>query len=89
MIVFSFGEGGDCRMLTDYQREVMVKMDREGAVVRTSDRADYRVSLHYPSGKSETLRKDTANALFLKGYLGFARRIAETYTELVATGKVY
>lgn len=76
-------------MLTNYQRVVMSKLTNEGAVVRTSNRGCYRVSLYYPNGDSETLRKDTANALLLKGYIGYSCRVEDTYTELVATDKGY
>lgn len=76
-------------MLTNYQREIMSKLTRDGAVVRTTNRSSYRVSLCYPNGDSETLRKDTANALLLKGYLGYSGRVEDTYTELVATDKGY
>lgn len=73
--------------LTDYQRKILTEMRDRGAVIQTTEGKDYKVWLYYPNGETKGIRKDTANLLFLGGYITLNEESVGYYYEYKYTGK--
>lgn len=73
--------------LTDYQTKVVNTLKRDRAKIQTSEGRDYKVWVVYPNGNRITIRRDTASALFTKGYITLNDKSKSTFFEYILTGK--
>lgn len=62
-------------------------MLKNKARLRTTEGKDFKVWLEYPEGKRIRVRRDTANVLFLKGYITLDEKSGKSFFEYKYTGK--
>jgi hypothetical protein len=73
--------------LTLYQKEILDSMINNKAKIQTSEGRDYKVWLVYRNNTYVSIRRDTANALFRKGYITLDEQSKIRNFEYIYTGK--
>lgn len=73
--------------LTPFQKSIIKDMIKFKGKLQTSEGKDYKVWLVYGDGSKRSVRRDTANILFMNGYITIDERSKSRFFEYIYTGK--